>query len=146
VAEALVWLDAVDDEVVAVLGQLLRENNEDIRYESSSSILSLRVSATAILPDLLDGLQSDNSIVRCRCAEAISRIGPDAKQAVPNLVKALNDPDWRVRLRVVVALSNIGAAAQPALPSLEKTQQADSHAEVRDLAREAIRRIRTGGK
>ena len=70
-------------------------------------------------------------------------LGFCGRSAVPALILALKDRDAPVRDCAARALGLLGPAAEDAIPALEETATSDPHTLIRELAREALRKIRS---
>ncbi|MBI4057048.1 MAG: HEAT repeat domain-containing protein [Elusimicrobia bacterium] len=103
----------------------------------------LRVSspkAKKYFPEIANALKSQDEDVRAYAAVALGLIGD--KNAVPHLVKGLKDPQPKVRWSAALALGKIGSKSKPVVEALRAAQK-DPNAEVRRLATEALKEIRS---
>jgi HEAT repeat protein len=145
VADALIKLDAVDDEVAVVVGRLLQAEDKHVRSHCAYTVTLLGMHLKAALCDLINGLDSKDDNVRTGCAKALSLLGPEAAPAVPALMKALDDLKWYVVRETAEALGNIGAEAKCAIPALERVAEGGTYFH-NEAASEAIRKIRAVDK
>ena len=98
--------------------------------------------ALPVLPSVAKLLKDPDGDVRVAAAEALLKIAPEkqADVALPVLADALKSPELLVRLRAAEALAGRGAQARSVLTALEGAFQ-DPEPEVREAAREAVKRI-----
>jgi HEAT repeat protein len=69
---------------------------------------------------------------------ALKEIG---RPAMPALIETLQDSDSEVRVWGAFALGNMGVPGKEAIPALKKTAANDTDKDVREVAKEALKRI-----
>src|SRR5207249_1007109 len=74
-------------------------------------------------------------------AERLPELGAKAKPLVPEMVKLLSSKTPYFRENAVAVLAAIGPEAKEALPELKKLAEAETRANIRKLAAEAIKKI-----
>lgn len=77
-----------------------------------------------------------------KACQQLMDLGPAAVSAVPALVQQLNDRNEILRDYAVTTLSKIGSGAAAALPALQQVAQGDASNEIRQLAADAIKKIK----
>lgn len=99
------------------------------------------LSASELMPDLLERSRADNANIRTRAAKALGQLGPAAATdaVLSRLTECLHDSERRVRSRAAYALGQIGpaAATEPVLSRLTDCLR-DSDENVRYRAAEAL--------
>ena len=101
------------------------------------------------IPSLIRVLKNGKGEIKGYAAVALGRAGPAAKDAVPLLIKVLKDEKNKdVRWNVVYAVGMIGDKSS--LETLYYVAKQDSNKDVRNAAKEAIKKInarsRSGSK
>jgi HEAT repeat protein len=92
------------------------------------------------LSAVIAALKDSDSRVRELAAQAVGTFGPIGVQAVPALIDLLKYPDVGSRNTACIGLRILGPPAKDALPAL-RAALADTHPDVRTLARVAIEKI-----
>ncbi len=75
----------------------------------------------AVLPVLMQGLQSQNVAVRRGAAEGLGLLGTAARSAIAALQTATKDPDESVAKAATIALEKVGGS--PITPPRAKIQK-----------------------
>lgn len=153
-----------------VLKKVLKNQNEDLRWEAVLALEEIGAEAREAIPDLTGALKDPSVCVRIRAARAIFAIDPNnlsglpvliellddkseresasraievfGEKAVPKLIEALYDSNGFIRRPAVWALGEIRLAAKDAIPHLEQAiRDLDSMNAARRVAVSALRKI-----
>ncbi len=108
-ARALATAAAPTRTQIAMLGGLLADPVQDVRYAAADALGTHGAAAAAAAPDLGLALSSADVGVRRRAVRALGRMGPAARAESPRVAAALADPDPHVRAWSAVALGRMGA-------------------------------------
>jgi HEAT repeat protein len=131
-AQALGLLGPNAKEATGALIQCLnRKRNECF---ACRALARIGTASDAVIPALIEALNSESDNVCHFSAEALGEIGPEAKSAVPVLIQVLNEriSDY-ARLKAAEALGQIGPAANEAIPVLTKLANTEPrHGEARE--------------
>ena len=84
-------------EVLPLLLQNLKNNDEWVAGEAAAVLGILKLSPHASVPALMNALQDPRPLVRMRAASALGKFNDDALPALPMLIHALGDNDIEVR-------------------------------------------------
>jgi HEAT repeat protein len=150
---ALISAGMVAPEDKGLLTSLLESLQSKTDFEDCrSAILTIQTmgpAAKETVPALLVLLQANDvrpaelaSSLPVEIVNALGRIGPEARAAIPHLIDTLkcktNDP---LRVATAWALGEMGSAAKEAIPALREASKHGEHPAVRDVAREALRKL-----
>ena len=139
--------------LLAALADVAAELDDDqsrgVRYAAAYCLG--RIGAPAAKPALerlAELAESDDQMLSTVAIWASLQIEPENqerfKQAVPKLTMALQADSQTVRLEAAIALGDLGSRAKDAEPALELLAEDDPIRNIRDAAREALRKIRGG--
>jgi HEAT repeat protein len=106
--------------LVQKLSSLVRDEDEEVRYNAARGLSEIGPSAILAVGTLTSRLFDESPRVRAAAVDAFASIGPAAKEAVPDLVILLQDSDILVRRRVTNALASIHSFPEIAVPALIK--------------------------
>jgi HEAT repeat protein len=128
---------------VPSLIELLDDQYVYLRLASADALGEIGPSEPSVLPALTRVMNEslDDDLTRT-AAQALGQIG---EAALPALTSALRSPDFVVRCRAAMSLGEMGSAAAAAIPDLERTST-DDDPDVRELGKEAIKKIREAGQ
>lgn len=141
------------DQLLPLLADVAAELDDDqsrgVRYAAAYCLG--RIGAPAAKPALerlAELAESDDQMLSTVAIWASLQIEPENqerfKQAVPKLTMALQADSQTVRLEAAIALGDLGSRAKDAEPALELLAEDDPIRNIRDAAREALRKIRGG--
>ena len=152
--DAFFALSAPEKEAAPVLADMLGSDLSRVRSVAAQGLAEIAADAVSLVGPLGRALKDKNLNVRYYAAQALGKMGPAAAPAVPDLVAALDthpsrEPDLEgppryykdARSVAAEALAAIGPAASAALPKLREVAAKDDEPEVRDAAREALKKI-----
>jgi hypothetical protein len=122
-------LQAIPEEsVIALSEHLTGEPDATVRQNLWGAIQNAGPLAKAVLPQIIDGLNSADKSDRMSAAQTLGAIGPAAQSAAPALVRALQDPESWVRMYAARSLGEIMAPAEIAVqPLINLLGDADSN-------------------
>lgn len=119
-----------------------------VRVDALYAFMTMGSKGQKAIPSLIPMLKDTNPNVRSAATEALGAMGPLAEKAIPDLIgllgdKGIDDITGPYRHGQVnrSAVCNLALIGKPAVPYL-KTALRHPNPEVRDLAKEAIERIR----
>ncbi len=142
-------LGAIGPASAPATDMLVKNISSNDAGERESALYALRQigpKAASAVPALLKRTEADDAFEAYAAAWALARIAPtDAKVSsvvVQKLVQGLSDHDEIVRMECAAALGDMGPAAKTAAPALEKASKADSNANVRSTAAEALSSVK----
>lgn len=139
--KAQAWLVMQGPAAVPPLGELLKDDSAD---------LGLRILACRILgqlgpsaaPVLIEHLHSNTQNVRSECFKALGAIKPTDAKTVQTLIDELNQAeDVPTQVLAIQSLAQIGEPANAVVPKLLEILNSDSHATLRDAAKQALKKI-----
>ena len=135
-------LAEVGQVAVPALIDALKGENEDVRIRATYVLEDIGPDAKAAVPALtIEALKDENEYIREAAAGALGEI--DAEAAVLAFIEALKDKHGEVRCNAAWALGEIGPDAKGAVPALtEALKDKDKYWAVRDIAAEALKRIK----
>ena len=146
-AEALgAFLPPSDAAVTGVIS-LLRDSSVQARYAAICAVREFGPAAKTAERELLRISQRDRvELLQYTAIGALGALGVDMSERVPDLLKLLKTDRAMlarsVRMEVIRATGYVGAVAFEALGPLNDIAEKDPDAEIRDLAVDALRRIR----
>ena len=111
-------LGAVGKAAVPALVDALSHSSESVRVSAVYGLAQMDVSGREAVPTLARALRDSCVQVRRHAAETLGTIGESAQHAVPALIDALHDSDDHVRFDTALALAQIGKSASDAVPAL----------------------------
>lgn len=118
IAQALIRLGAVRDEIVPILVELTR-SSEALCREAGRVLLEYdSASASQLVRELAGRLKSEDPKIRKMAAEGLEALGPVTSEVTPALIDALGSSDRRIHSYVAVALAANGPRASSAVPAL----------------------------
>ena len=124
--------------VAPLLVKTMKEKNWDYRAAVIRALGAIGPDAgKESLAPLIDGLQETR--LHDDAIQALSKMGKSAVRPLTNLLNARIDPN--IRLGAVIALGEIGPDAKSALTILTLLSRTDRVQEIRDAAKEAIKKI-----
>jgi HEAT repeat protein len=138
---ALEALEALGPKTTPHLFQALKSSHSSVRY--GAAIILAKVSPLAVhavLPILLDALQSQDNDMKPGAVEALGILGFEAKASIPLLLASLESEIEAVRTAAIKALSLIVPKPEQILGALADTLE-DKSPEVRRLAAETLGRL-----
>lgn len=109
-AGAVAAIQSDTPSLIAVLAELLHDDDNHVRVRASYHLMCLR--AKSAIPDLISALHDDDRTVRENSAEALGLIGPEASEAVAELTALLYDSHHQVRDNAAMAIKRIGAGCK----------------------------------
>jgi HEAT repeat protein len=101
------WAADPRQEALAVLLELLRNKNDDMRYGALSVLASIGPSARRAVPHLLRALRDSECSVRAQAARVLGIVGVRDRVACLALTRALEDEDKEVRIQAALALRRL---------------------------------------
>lgn len=125
--------------VVQLLGQALQDEDRNVRWAAAGALGNIGAQAKEAIPLLRQALDDRDEGVRQTAAEALVKLGVPGR-AVPVLIASLEDKHWCNRRWAAKILGDVGPPAKAAIPALRKALK-DEHAEVREAATEALKKI-----
>jgi HEAT repeat protein len=139
-----------DQEVLNAVGKILADDSNLRDLSAGVSVAgALGTPAKVFIPRLIELLKltSDKDPeeargIRSGAAGALGTMGSEARAAVPALIQLVSMKDASLPERgvAIIALGQIGPAAKAAVPVLTDALS-DNHSTVRNLAREALKKI-----
>lgn len=105
---------------IAVIVELLKHEDNDIRYAAATALGNLGRDAKSAVPALVKSLKDRDEEVRLAAASALGEMKTDAKEAIPSLKELCKDENLRIRRTAVRSLGKMGPAAIPALAIMVK--------------------------
>ena len=116
-------------------------DNPELRTLAARVIGQLGKDAAAVVPQVVDALDSAEGEFRKTLQMAIAEIGPDAATATPQLIQSLDSDLESVRTTAMLALGKIGPAADQSIGALRLTMQSSQDAFERIGAAWALVRV-----
>lgn len=141
------------DQLLPLLADVAAESADDqslgVRYAAAYCLGQIGApAAKPALERLAELAESDDQMLSTVAIWASFQIEPENqerfKQAVPKLTMALQADSQTVRLEAAIALGDLGSRAKDAEPALELLAEDDPIRNIRDAARQALRKIRGG--
>lgn len=120
------------------IDKALAEETIDTRVDAVTAIYNITGDKQRVLPQLIAEVAGDDD--PDAAADLLATFGDAARPAVPKFIKLLSSENPDVRYNGAMALGRLGPLAKDAVPAL-KTLADDEYADVRDAARNAIKRI-----
>lgn len=108
------------DKVVPGVIELLKSDDEVVRYRAAKMLARVGRKAEPAVPKLIELLNDPKSQIQAAAVEALTAIGPAAKDAVIALAKKVEGDDVQLARDAAKALREFGPIAGPAAPSLAK--------------------------
>jgi HEAT repeat protein len=131
--------------VVAALGKLLAEPDDELRRKVTRILGSFGVAANSTADDLLKIARSDKlKDIRADAVHAFgSALGADLKTRLKELLALLNDPEFEVRLAVVQEVGGLGAELKADEETIKilRGRMSDPHPKVREAAAAATKKL-----
>src|SRR5437870_966533 len=103
---------------VPVLCDLLKDENEFVRFKAAQSLASMGTAAKDAIPVLSDALGGRDTCVRYWASIALGRMGTEAQPVIGAMLKLTKHPDVGVRIDTARALWNLTQQPDPAVPVL----------------------------
>lgn len=117
---AVLNLGGEPDTVIAQLIELLKSEQEIVRFRSAKLLARIGRKASAAVPQLTELLKDSQSLIQQAVLEALGAIGPAARDAVPEMGKKVESEDIAVAREATRALRALGPVAAPAVPHLAR--------------------------
>jgi HEAT repeats len=120
----------------------------DIRHSAMSALGCLKQNAgIQTVAKLSSFLSHKNSLDRYQAAQALADIGPAASPALTDLLQLLEDPKPSIRLIAIHAMTEVASPSDKRVDErLSSIAKNDEDEDVRNAAREAIKRLHTKEK
>lgn len=136
-----------DPRIIPAIVKALDDEAWVVRFVASFALLIVGHEGSAAAGRLIQLLEDKDARVRRAAVEAIPRIGVPSAVAVPRLIKMLDDDNHIVRIRAAQSLAEYGSDAKAAIPRIEAISLNEELPDGRELAKEALKKIRgtTGG-
>jgi len=138
---ALTSISADNKDNQEVLAAFVGALGDERGFVSSRALELVVDRGKAVVPALLEAMNSEDDNLHMNSIVAIGKIGPEARDAVPRLIKELRVGDDSLREAAAIALGEIGPDASEALPVLREIRVLDESPSVRQSAAEAIIKI-----
>jgi HEAT repeats len=100
-----------DPNAIPVLGELLKEQDDRLRYAACRTLTRPGLPAQKIIPPLVEALSDSNVDIRLLATNKLGELGPEAKSAVPGLIHLIKDRPQDGRLLSHDAACAVRAAA-----------------------------------
>lgn len=137
-------IDMEAKEAIPTLIKALKQEESDVREAAAEALGRIGPESEAVTSALVEALKDENPKVRRSAAWALT-----TKEAVPALIEALKDKDVTVCEQAATSLSyalgytQLDEESADAILSLQEiADNEDENPEVRDAAREAIKRLK----
>jgi len=125
---------------VAVVLERLKEDNGERRLQALDALGNMGGTSRECLACVVKTLHKDEKPEnRSAAADCLGRLAGAAREKVPELIEALKDKSPQVRQKAAEALGRMGPLAKEAQDALRERQKNDEDAEVRSLARDALK-------
>jgi len=157
VTEAILALAAIGPQAAAAVDELMplldegeatadAEQSTAVRYAAAYCLGRIGSPAAKPAVERLAALsEADDPLLSTVAIWAALQIEPDNEarfaKAVPRLTQALESESQTVRLEAAIALGDIGDRAEAAVPALELLAEDDPVRDIREAARQALRKI-----
>ncbi len=122
-------------EVVPLLIEVLRENDDSLSFSTSYALSQFGNDAVG---PLVEELQNANGDLKHYILLPFVYMGTDAAGALDSIIAALDDDDPEVFRTAIVALRNMGKIAEAALPKLKEMLKAEDDPNVIEEIERAI--------
>jgi HEAT repeat protein len=142
-AHGLGWVPlASRPSIVPNLVAALDDPAPSVRAKAAWALSRVGRAAFPAAPDLLKLLDDDSPAVRFRAGEALLVLDPEyLRPALPYFLRDLRSDSLMARTTAVRGVARLGSSARGALPDLQVIASSDPVAQIRRLAKTAIRRI-----
>ena len=108
------------DAVTAQIIELLKSEQEVVRFRAAKALARIGRKAAAAIPKLTALLNDSVGKIQMAALEALAAMGPAAKDAVPEIAKKVADDDIELAREATRTLRAFAVAAAPAVPALAK--------------------------
>ncbi len=133
---------AADSQKEAIAAMMRGDADDEVRAAAavaSYQITGRHEQAMSVLRRLLRESSEDGKFTAMLHLEDM---GANAAEALPELRVLFEDESGLLRAVAIISLDDIGAAARPAIPALEKIAKSDPDEDVRERAKEALKKIK----
>ena len=100
--------------------ELLRSEQEIVRYRAAKALARIGRKASAAIPKLVELLNDPEEKIQEAALEALRAMGPAAKDVVLDIAKKVEGDDVNLGREAARTLKALGPAAAPAAPALAK--------------------------
>jgi HEAT repeat protein len=124
------------DMAVAALIEMLRDRDEEVRWQALEAVAAARPGTGKLVPALVGTLREGKARSRWQTVAALAAMAREAPEAVPPLCWALDDRDDTVRAEAALALYRLGRRHPKALAVVKENLEHDT---IAVFAREDLR-------
>jgi HEAT repeat protein len=127
---------------VQAIQQALKDRDKSVVIWAYAALMALDKVSDERLNAVTKHFKGKDALAKVQAARALGAIGREAKSKVPDLVDLLDDKEPLVVAAAISALGEFGANASSALTALNAmTQNKDQNEYLRELAKEAVKKI-----